>query len=95
MEILFDEKQTSAAIYSGEVIKIHGEGGDGLYYWVKFHHDGEVRRYHWKRLLDLKIECANFKSKHGRLAEIKGKICVYCFIDESVRVYKKQKIKKK
>ena len=95
MEILFDEKRTSAAIYSGEVIKIQGEGGDGLYYWVKFHHDGEVRRYHWKRLLDLKLECANFKSKHGIQAEIKGKICVYCFIHQSVRVCKKQKIKKK
>ena len=92
MEILFDEKRTSAAIYSGEVIKIQGEGGDGLYYWVKFHHDGEVRRYHWKRLLDLKLECANFKSKHGIQAEIKGKICVYSF---TKKVYKKQKIKKK
>ena len=98
MEILFDEKRTSAAIYSGEVIKIQGEGGDGLYYWVKFHHDGEVRRYHWKRLLDLKLECANFKSKHGIQAEIKGKICVYCFIhgaSYTTKIYKKQKIKKK
>lgn len=95
MEILFDEKRTSAAIYSGEVIKIQGEGGDGLYYWVKFHHDGEVRRYHWKRLLDLKSECKTFKSKHGIQAEIKGKISIYCFIEQSVRVYKKKRKKKK
>ena len=98
MEILFDEKRTGAAIYSGEVIKIQGQGVDGLYYWVKFHHDGEVRRYHWKRLIDLKLECANFKSKHGIMAEIKGKICVYCFIhgaSYTTRIYKKEKQKKK
>ena len=94
MEILFDEKQTSAAIYSGEVIKIQGQGGDGLYYWVKFHHDGEVRKYHWKRLLQLKGECSDFKSKHGILAQIKGKITIYCFIhgeSYTTKIYKKQK----
>ena len=98
MEILFDEKQTRAAIYSGEVIKIQGQGGDGLYYWVKFHHDGEVRKYHWKRLLQLKGECGDFKSKHDILAQIKGKITIYCFIhgaSYTTKIYKKQKIKKK
>ena len=98
MEILFDEKRTRAAIYSGEVIKIQGQGGDGLYYWVKFHHDGEVRKYHWKRLLQLKVECDDFKSKHGILAEIKGKISIYCFIhgaSYTTKIYKKQKIKNK
>ena len=98
MEILFDEKQTRAAIYSGEVIKIQGQGGDGLYYWVKFHHDGEVRKYHWKRLLNLKLECDTFKSKHGILAEIKGKISVYRFIhgaSYTTVVYKKKIQKKK
>ena len=96
VEILFDERRTSASIYSAEIIKIQGVPEiDGLYYWIKFHHDGEVRRYHWKRLLNLKLECNGFKSKHGILAEIKGKICVYCFIHESVRVYKKKIQKKK
>ena len=99
MEILFDEKRTRAAIYSGEVIKIQGWlGGDGLYYWVKFHHDGEVRKYHWKRLLNLKLECDTFKSKHGILAEIKGKISVYRFIhgaSYTTVVYKKKIQKKK
>ena len=95
VEILFDERRSSASIYSGEIIKIQGVPEiDGLYYWVKFHHDGEVRRYHWKRLLDLKLECNGFKLKHGIQAEIKGKICVYCFT-HPVSVYKKQKIKKK
>ena len=96
VEILFDECRTSAAIYSAKIIKIQGLPEiDGLYYWVKFHHDGEVRRYHWRRLLDLKSECKTFKSKHGIQAEIKGKISVYCFIEQSVRVYKKKHKKKK
>jgi hypothetical protein len=99
VEVLFDEKRTRAAIYSAEVIKIQGVPEiDGLYYWVKFHHDGEVRRYHWRRLLDLKLECKTFKSKHGILAEIKGKICVYCFIhgaSYTTKIYKKKKNKKK
>ena len=84
VEILFDERRKSAAIYSAEIIKIQGLPEiDGLYYWVKFHHDDEVRRYHWKKLLHLKVECDGFKSKHGIMAEITGKICVYCFIKQS------------
>ena len=84
VEILFDERKTSAAIYSAEIIKIQGLPEiNGLYYWVKFHHDDEVRRYHWKKLLHLKVECDDFKMKHGIMAEINGKICVYCFIKQS------------
>ena len=97
VEVLFDEKRTRASIYSAEVIKIQGQGGDGLYYWVKFHHDGEVRKYHWKRLRDLILESKTFKSKHGILAEIKGKISVYCFINGAsytTRVYKKKSKKR-
>ena len=99
VEVVFDEKRTRAAIYSAEVIKIQGVPEiDGLYYWVKFHHDGEVRKYHWKRLRDLILESKTFKSKHGILAEIKGKISIYCFIhgaSYTTKIYKKQKIKKK
>ena len=84
VEILFDERRKSAAIYSAEIIKIQGVPEiDGLYYWVKFQHDGEVRRYHWKKLLHLKVECDDFKMKHGIITEINGKICVYCFIKQS------------
>ena len=84
VEILFDERRKSAAIYSAEIIKIQGLPEiDGLYYWVKFQHDGEVRRYHWKKLLHLKVECDDFKMKHGIITEINGKICVYCFIKQS------------
>ena len=79
-EILMDRNHPSAAIYSAEVIKIQGQGFDGLYYWVKFHHDGEVRRYHWKKLLKLKRECETFKSKHKIQAKLTGKLPLYKFI---------------
>ena len=80
VEVLFNENHPSATLYSGEVIKIQGQGGDGLYFWVQYHHDHEVRRYHWKRLMCLKLECEAFKSKHGILAQIIGKLPLYNFI---------------
>ena len=81
MEILMDKNHPSAAIYSAEVIKIQGVPEiDGLYYWVKFHHDDEVRKYHWKRLRGLEHESETFKSKHGIQAKITGKLPLYKFL---------------
>ena len=78
VEILMNEKKDSAAIYSAEVKKIQGVPEiDGLYYYVEFHYDGEVRKYHWKRLRLLKIESENFKSKHGIQTPIVGKLPIY------------------
>jgi len=80
VEILFNENHPSVALYSGEVIKIQGLPEiDGLYFWVQYHHDHEVRRYHWKRLMGLKLECECFKSKHGIVAQITGKLPLYKF----------------
>tara|TARA_Y100000591_G_scaffold333082_1_gene373532 strand:+ start:2519 stop:3586 length:1068 start_codon:yes stop_codon:yes gene_type:complete len=81
MEILMDKNHPSAAIYSAEVIKIQGVPEiDGLYYWVKFHHDDEVRKYHWKRLRGLEHESETFKSKYGIQAKITGKLPLYKFL---------------
>ena len=78
MEVLMDARRSRAAIYSAEVIKIQGVPEiDGLYYWVKYHHDDDVRKYHWKRLLALKLECEIFKDKHGILTPIVGKLPIY------------------
>ena len=80
MEILFDENHPSVAVYSGEVIKIQGLPEiDGLYFWVKYHHDHEVRRYHWRKLKHLKLQCEKFKSKHGIEAQITGRLPLYKF----------------
>jgi len=80
-EILFDENHPSVAVYSGEVIKIQGLPEiDGLYFWVKYHHDDDVRRYHWKKLKHLKLQCEAFKSKHGIEAQITGRLPLYKFL---------------
>ena len=68
MDVGFDE----AAIYRAEVAnhtkkELVANGASHLYFWVRFHHDDEVRKYNWKRLLTLQLECENFKSKHGIL----------------------------
>lgn len=80
VEILMDENHPSVALYSGEVIKIQGLPEiDGLYFWVQYHHDQDVRRYHWKRLMGLKLKCECFKSKQGIVAQITGKLPLYKF----------------
>ena len=72
-EILFDKKNIHEAVYSAEIIKMQGSSG-GLWFWVKFHADGEVRKYYWTKFLSLKKECRNFKRKMGIEAKIIGKI---------------------
>ena len=80
VEILMDENHPSVALYSAEVTKIQGLPEiDGLYFWVQYHHDQDVRRYHWKRLMGLKLRCECFKSKHGIVAQITGKLPLYKF----------------
>ena len=71
-EILMDVGFDEAAIYRAEVAnhtkkELVANGESHLYFWVRFHHDDEVRKYHWKRLLILQLECEAFKSKHGIL----------------------------
>ena len=77
IEILFDEGKTSAAIYSADIVN-HTKrdliASHDLYFWVTFHYDLEVRKYHWKKLLGLKLECEAFKSKHGIMTKITGKL---------------------
>ena len=77
IEILFDEGKTKAAIYSADIVN-HTKrdliASHDLYFWVTFHYDLEVRKYHWKKLLGLKLECEAFKSKHGIMTKITGKL---------------------
>ena len=81
-DILMDVGFDGAAIYSAEVVnhtkkELVANGESHLYFWVRFHHDDEVRKYLWKRLLILQLECEAFKSKHGILTPIVGKLPVY------------------
>ena len=72
-EILFDKNNIHEAVFSAEIIKMQGSSR-GLFFWVKFHADEEVRKYDWRKFLSLKKECRNFKRKMGIEAKIIGKI---------------------
>ena len=73
-EILMDHKKRKEAIYSCEIIKKELNGGDDAYIYVKYHHDGEVRIYHWKRYVKLIHECKDFKLEKEIEAKIIGKL---------------------
>jgi hypothetical protein len=98
-DILMDVGFDGAAIYSAEVANhtskyMVANGESHLYFWVKYHHDDEVRKYHWKRLLTLQLECENFKSKHGILCcGPTGKMPVALYIKNKKTKNKKQKNK--
>ena len=72
-EVLFNAKQSSEAIYSGEIIDIQYRGDWGKIK-VKFHHDGEIRKYTAEKFKILKNEVENFKRKMGIEAKIIGKL---------------------
>ncbi len=72
-EILMDYKKKKEAIFSCEIIKKELNGGDNAYILVKYHHDGEVRRYYWRRYIDLIHECKDFKLEKEIEAKIIGK----------------------
>ena len=72
-EILMDYKKKKEAIFSCEIIKKELNGGDNAYILVKYHHDGEVRRYYWRRYIDLIHECKDFKLEKKIEAKIIGK----------------------
>ena len=76
-EVLFNAKQSSEAIYSGEIIEIQYRGDWGKIK-VKFHHDGEIRKYTAKKFKILKNEVEDFKAKMGIEAKIIGKLATRC-----------------
>jgi len=62
--ILFNRGEKSEALYSGEITSMWGEH-NGLVVYVRFHHDGERRKYHWKKFVSLTFECNKFMEKMG------------------------------
>ena len=73
VEILFNKGEPSETIYSGEVYETQYRGG-----WVKikvkFHYDGEVRKYTGKKFKLLKKECEEHKNKLGIEAKLTGRL---------------------
>lgn len=62
--ILFNRGEMSEALYSGEIMSMCGEA-NGLEVYVRFHHDCERRKYHWKKFASLTFECNKFMEKMG------------------------------
>lgn len=74
VEILFNAKEPSEHIYSGEVIEVQYRGCNGIKIKVKFHYDGEVRKYTGKKFKLLKKECEEHKKKLGIEAKLTGRL---------------------
>ena len=73
VEILFNANEPSEHIYSGEVIEVQYRG-DWVKIKVKFHYDGEVRKYTGKKFKLLKKECEEHKKKLGIEAKLTGRL---------------------
>jgi hypothetical protein len=73
VEILFNAKEPSEYIYSGEVIEVQYRG-DWVKIKVNFHYDGEVRKYTGKKFKILKKECDEHKKKLGIEAKLTGRL---------------------
>ena len=77
VEILFNAKEPSESIYSAEVIEVQYRGRMGIKIKVKFHYDGEVRKYTGEKFNLLKKECEEHKKIRGIEAKLTGKLYTY------------------
>ena len=83
--ILFDLNRNTEALYSYEIVslvfhkatKLWAIPGKRLMVYVKFHHDGDMRKYHWEKFLRLRKECVDFMEKMDIRANFVGKIATH------------------
>ena len=71
--ILFDRGRRNEAVYSCKILKIAGEH-DAVHVYVEFHDDGERRKYHWRKFVNLQKECEDFMRTKGIHCTFIGKI---------------------
>ena len=74
IEVLFNKNKPTETVYSGEVIEVQYRGCQGIKIKVKFHFDGEVRKYTGKKFNILKKECEWHKRKLGIEAKLTGRL---------------------
>ena len=75
--VLFDRGRKNEAIFSCEIVKISGEA-NGVHVYVRFHHDQERKKYHWRRFQLLERECQDFMTKLDiSLVAFEGKISTH------------------
>ena len=73
-EALFNGNESSESVYSAEVIEIQYRGEADIKIKVKYHYDGEVRKYTGKKFKLLKKECEEHKMKLGIEAKLTGRL---------------------
>jgi hypothetical protein len=74
IEILFNANERTESLYSGEVIEVQYRGIHDTKIKVKFHYDGEVRKYTVVKFNLLKREGEQHKRKRGIEASFTGRI---------------------
>ena len=74
--MLFDRDKKTEALYSYEILYLCGEA-NGLMVYVEFHHDGDRRKYHWKKFQQLRLECYHFMMEMGIHCTFKGMISTH------------------
>lgn len=73
-EILFNANERTESLYSGKVIEVQYRGSMSTKIKVKFHYDGEVRKYTGEKFNLLKREGEQHKKKMGIEANFTGRI---------------------
>ena len=73
-EALFNKNEKCEAIYSGEVIEVQYRVHRNTKIKIKYHYDGEVRKYTGKKFKILKKECEEHKKKLGIEAKLTGRL---------------------
>ena len=73
-EVLFNRGEQKETIYSGEIYEVQYRGEMDTKIKVKYHFDGEVRKYTGKKFKLLKKECEEHKRKLGIEAKLIGRL---------------------
>lgn len=90
IEVLFNANERTESLYSGEIIEVQYRGGMDTKITVKFHYDGEVRKYTGEKFNLLKREGKEHKRKLGIEASFTGRIFVAAYTKKKKKKKEKQ-----
>lgn len=91
IEVLFNANERTESLYSGEIIEVQYRGWMDTKITVKFHYDGEVRKYTGEKFNLLKREGEEHKRKLGIEANFTGRIFVAAYTKKKKKKKKKKK----
>ena len=91
IEVLFNANERTESLYSGEVIEVQYRGLMDTKITVKYHYDGEMRKYTGEKFNLLKREGEEHKRKLGIEASFTGRIFVAAYTKKKKKKKKKEK----